>query len=370
MGVAKSIADTPAARSTGVAQDGDSRVMRFEPLPADPAKRIYFGELYDPGRYLECLEAWKQEDGDPRVDPCTAYIERLEPLDPNRREEFGEFYDPKKYHECRSFVSPSDRQCDYLKLTRTRQPEFWPDSGIQRPRLPNPPNRDVYRWWMTARQYFEALCESEAGEFITRTITHVAGVYEIRPRNVANHYVLTDRYVMEDPYGYTEPEARNAPLTFLGPKRYAFFERPVQRERVSFRQRTEQSSDPGVLARPSPDDKVVRYYGYDRRTKNSLKKTYDTKLNSRYGYTWREIRRPKDRELGIAGGELLVLDLETNEVLGIRRGFLLAANIATSRWGKSWEYGEFCPLLSKRRGIAKDYDATFQFVSRVLVPQH
>lgn len=41
---------------------------------------------------------------------------------------------------------------------------------------------------------------------------------------------------------------------------------------------------------------------------------------SRYGYTWRGIARPYDRELGIAGGELIVLDLPTNAVLAVRRG--------------------------------------------------
>lgn len=48
-------------------------------------------------------------------------------------------------------------------------------------------------------------------------------------------------------------------------------------------------------------------------------------IKSRYGYMWRGIERsPHDRELGIAGGEVLVFDLKTNEVLGVRRNFMLA----------------------------------------------
>ena len=35
-------------------------------------------------------------------------------------------------------------------------------------------------------------------------------------------------------------------------------------------------------------------------------------------YVWRGITRPHDREMGIAGGELIVLDLQTNEVLGVQ----------------------------------------------------
>ena len=45
-------------------------------------------------------------------------------------------------------------------------------------------------------------------------------------------------------------------------------------------------------------------------------------LKSRYGFTWRGITRPHDRELGIAGGEVHRFDLQTNEVLAVRRGYL------------------------------------------------
>jgi hypothetical protein len=47
-----------------------------------------------------------------------------------------------------------------------------------------------------------------------------------------------------------------------------------------------------------------------------------SKKKSRYSYTWRGIPRPHDREFGIAGGELILLDLETNEVLAVRRGYI------------------------------------------------
>ena len=42
---------------------------------------------------------------------------------------------------------------------------------------------------------------------------------------------------------------------------------------------------------------------------------------SRYGLTWRGITRPHDRELGVVGGELIALDIQTNEVLAVRRGY-------------------------------------------------
>jgi hypothetical protein len=45
-------------------------------------------------------------------------------------------------------------------------------------------------------------------------------------------------------------------------------------------------------------------------------------VRSRYGYTWRGISRsPYDRDLGIAGNEILVYDLKDNTLLGVRRSF-------------------------------------------------
>ena len=50
------------------------------------------------------------------------------------------------------------------------------------------------------------------------------------------------------------------------------------------------------------------------------RKGVDT-LRSKYGYTWRGITRLNDRELGIAGGEIIAIDLASSEVLGFRRVF-------------------------------------------------
>lgn len=65
-------------------------------------------------------------------------------------------------------------------------------------------------------------------------------------------------------------------------------------------------------------------------------------IKSRYGFMWRGIERsPHDRELGIGGGEILVLDLQTNDVLAVRRNFRLARTIAGSR-NVDWLRGMQC----------------------------
>ncbi len=40
-------------------------------------------------------------------------------------------------------------------------------------------------------------------------------------------------------------------------------------------------------------------------------------IKSQYGYVWRGIKTTYDREMGIAGGELAIVDLKTNEILGL-----------------------------------------------------
>jgi hypothetical protein len=336
-----------AYASTSIAQQGPKAL---EPLPTDPRKRIYYGEHYDPGEYAKCWEKWIKT-GDPRGVFCEKYRERLEPLDPKRRNEFGEFYDPKKYHECRARVEARDTQCEYLKLRRNESAEYWPYSTVLAPKLPDPPNPPVYKRGMKAKEYFQALCKAEAGEFIYRTVENVESVYQVRPRRSASTAAIRDRYVMEDPYGYTDAEARTPPMIFLGPKKYHYFEVPAT-SRIG-----EGSSDV-----------VARFFGYDDKNPKSLQREYDSKLKSRYGYTWRGIRRPHDRENAIAGGELIVLDLQTNEILGIRRGFILSGNVRNVHTGIQWEIGSVCPRLTDRPRWPKDFDFSYWFVSKVLKP--
>ena len=93
-------------------------------------------------------------------------------------------------------------------------------------------------------------------------------------------------------------------------------------------------------------------------------------LQSKYGYTWRGIKRELDRQHGIAGGELLVIDLSTNDVMGVRRGFLYGSH-KRGNLEKfiRWESALFCPsylqmMNERRRALRLNYI----FVSKVLSP--
>ena len=98
-------------------------------------------------------------------------------------------------------------------------------------------------------------------------------------------------------------------------------------------------------------------------------KEYASALNSSYGFTWRGVSRPHDRELGIAGGELIVLNLETREVLGVRRGYARSGEVGNST-GIWWLTAQVCPSYGYRGGRNKDFDFSFWFVGKVLRPKN
>jgi hypothetical protein len=65
---------------------------------------------------------------------------------------------------------------------------------------------------------------------------------------------------------------------------------------------------------------------------------------ARYGYTWRGIRRERDRDHNIAGGEVLIYDLQTKEVLAVRRQFLLAGRNKRGEGRAMWEVAASCAI--------------------------
>jgi hypothetical protein len=73
-------------------------------------------------------------------------------------------------------------------------------------------------------------------------------------------------------------------------------------------------------------------------------------LTARYGYTWRGIKRERDREHGIAGGELIIYDLQSKEVLAVRRQFLIAAHNPRGAGKAMWEVATRCPNLPESVG--------------------
>jgi len=258
----------------------------------------------------------------------------------------------KKADYCRTHkIDPANRRCDILKLKPADPLATEEGRFAHSIKIPNPvPEDSGYKPGMTPEQYFDHLCKAEAGEFIYKTVENVEGLYMMRPRKEATDDELSHLYALEDPYGQVVGESDLPQDYYVQPAigKYDFLEMPT----IDLSKRGESSG------------KYKRYYRDESAHPN---RKYQTAINgqfffipyivaeasvsaikSRYGFTWRGIPRPHDREFGIAGGELIVLDLQTNEVFAVRRGFI------RSGWMKNltgvwWLTGRTCSFPGAKR---------------------
>ena len=213
-------------------------------------------------------------------------------------------------------------------------------------KIPNPlPEDSGYKPGMTPEQYFEHLCKSEAGEFIYKTAESIEGLYMMRPRKEATDDELSHLYALEDPYGYvTEGSGGDARELLVRRGGYAFLE----------------ERSPGPISSSAYRRYIAKYVD----NKKTLLEEATTTVKSQFGYVWRGITRPHDRELGIAGGELIVLNVQNNEVLAVRRGFIRSGDVRNNLTGVWWLGGHACPKGKKGR---TDF-YTFDLLREVLKP--
>jgi hypothetical protein len=107
-------------------------------------------------------------------------------------------------------------------------------------------------------------------------------------------------------------------------------------------------------------DPYVRLFGYTREIfvkegqvvaawneRTPMQVAGVAQLSARYGYTWRGIKRTKDRENGIAGGEALIYDVQTKEVIAVRRQFLIGFRNPRGAGAILWEIAASCPLSDR-----------------------
>jgi hypothetical protein len=191
-------------------------------------------------------------------------------------------------------------------------------------------------------------------------VENVEGLYMMRPRKEATDDELSHLYALEDPYGHENWEATDPGPAFVNPNGFTLVELPITYKGEPTWKK--EYLAPSVMAPPPPGANIQRYFGYDGRNRKSLEKEYDMKLKSRFGYTWRGITRPYDRELGIAGSELIVLDLQSNEVLAVRRAYIRSGDVQNKLTGIWWMGGHVCSVNNRR------LYRTYEFIKDVLKP--
>jgi hypothetical protein len=72
--------------------------------------------------------------------------------------------------------------------------------------------------------------------------------------------------------------------------------------------------------------------------------------------------RPHDRELGIAGSELIVVDMQAGEVLAVRRGYLITGGVRQTVGGVWWLGARACP--------PRPVGSETEFIFKVLKPSN
>jgi len=353
---------------TLVLADGNTDTRRT-PEPNGPARTLVFALVWvlalaipqsGAAQAIEVKDAWLKRNcldrgtsDHPLVgkefEACLRkQIEGLPALDKNRREFFGERYDPPKYVECR--LQPANRNssaCNVFILRRREWPEYWPENAV-RPKWPEAPKESAYRKGMKPREYWEALCKAEAGEFIYKTVKDVEGFLLVRPRGAETDYAMQDKYVIEDAYGllefgYADREKRPG-VHFLSKSgtSYRYVESGVAtgtgsrvrvRHEVDFTKLSE-------LRRLKPSG----VWGEKQFTILIDVETFD----SRFGLAWRGISRENDFEMGISGGELAAFDLTSGELVALRRGFALDPYAARGSKDRRWWLSSLgCPVMAR-----------------------
>lgn len=208
-----------------------------------------------------------------------------------------------------------------------------------------------YAWHYATVTYFKYRCDSYGGEFIYKAIDEVDGLFQMRLRDPQ---FLLDRLrkheVPADPYGHTDWESQNPQTLFVDPLggKYRFFEttKAPDTERPSLITRIPRNIS-------ATGERYWRYSMPETPDEAYLKVEQVSTLNSKYGFTWKEVRTLWDRMLGLWGGELIVVDLKTEEILGVRRGFFYLDKL-NNKFG-------YCP--------DKTHSSAFDFISQVLRPR-
>lgn len=227
-----------------------------------------------------------------------------------------------------------------------------------------------------SEMYLEHLCETEAGTYIIDTREDVSGLRLLRTPYV--HQGSADqpheRELAAIRHGLGETDLsdwpyREVPLAFdlVQPSvgSYLYYEQPEPLEA-------------GLVARFERTSSVSRHAtapNLHRYKANAMLKQHGGRIPlfftlhrsqapiAKAAITWRGIRRDRDEEFGIAGAEIIALDLGTNQVIAVHREFLLNLPVDGDRYMGTREIR--CP----QRLSGHDWlSGTVLMTERVFVP--
>jgi hypothetical protein len=232
----------------------------------------------------------------------------------------------------------------------------------------------------TAMRMWKERCETKAGVKIHRTVDNVDGIFLVKIRPVGINF--GDQFKMDDPYG-RDATGDTYILNFL---------------KGFYHQR---SDDPVVPGKPpregfkyieAIDPKDGRRYRYTGRIDQPwlrdkrygewvrefvLDKVPATGNRPRYGVTYDDISTHEEREYWIAGSSLRVIDLQTNEVIAERIGYMVDWAQGSQAGARSpWAFApdnacpgfQWNPNVPVRNAVGEQDSQTLIFVEQVLTP--
>jgi hypothetical protein len=210
-----------------------------------------------------------------------------------------------------------------------------------------------------SRQYWKHLCDTEAGQFIFRTVEGVDGLAYMRRSPVKDESAAD-----EDPWLYEAPAVE---ITEAGKSTIYIADRYIDAPWATYArvempdllgQRWERLSmtDRGPLAiKESRRESVWDFEQIDEPTE-------------RFALTWRGVHRVRDREHRIAGSEIIVFDRKSGEVLALVRDFAQGAETHKFKYRVAWRNLRKCPQVT--RWLSHDQDSNLQdFPARILKPR-
>lgn len=201
--------------------------------------------------------------------------------------------------------------------------------------------------------YFDHLCATEAGEWVLKKVENVEGLYFARPRNQPTDQYLGDIFAPEAPWVERHFQLMGESLERRGAQ---FVDYPAFSYHYVEEPRRDVKWQSDILM------PYVRFFGYTaavvhnpkrgkipgaQRYLSVIEKTPMQlqgipEISAQYSYTWRGITRPRDRENGIAGAELIIYDRTTGEIIGVRRSFQLTRRNPRTAYGASWMVSPSC----------------------------
>lgn len=270
-----------------------------------------------------------------------------------RKDKLGPYLDEKDpQYINKKYVT----DCDILKL-KPADP-LATEEGRLAYSIQLPPPHDKlkvkYQPGMSAEAYFKELCEKEAGEWIFKTVKGVQGVFQGRrniPQSQAGDSLLM--FQLREAVEINRTMEDDLVQPYQG--RFNFMERPAEQNElgkpyVRFYRGVE------VLGHYKVGTQINKR---PARVPYVVNKEQIDALKSRYGFTWRQVADKDMLENGIVGGETIIFDRTTNDVLGFRRFFYRYWPRTDSLYTRLANH-DFC-----RPRFA---DAPFQFIQKVLVP--